>query len=131
VDLSIEPLRRIVLVRGLFSHCFDNKGVVLWDEAAKHLRAVHGSSVDVIPISGVAAPDANAANIEQYFEKNAGPAIAIGHSKGAVDLMTAVQKMPHARAQIESLVSVAGAAYGSRLVAGSNLAGTPLRLGRG
>jgi hypothetical protein len=116
VATSLPATHRIVLVGGLFSHCFDNKGVRLYELAAEHLRTVHGLSVDLVPIGGVSSPEANAALLDQNFRDHPGPAIAIGHSKGAVDLMTALQVSPNARSHITALVSVAGAVYGSRLV---------------
>jgi hypothetical protein len=114
----------IIIVGGAFSHCFERKHVLAFGPARSHLSAQlpgdHALSVEPIQIGGVASPDANAAAIDAYLASHPGDYIAIGHSKGAVDLMTSVQKypaerFPHARAQIKALVSIAGAISGSRL----------------
>jgi hypothetical protein len=106
----------VLVVGGLFSDCFENRSVSLLSDARAHLTGTHGIATDVVPVSGVATPEVNAAKIDTYLKGHPGNYIAVGHSKGAVDLMFALQTYDSARAQIKAFVSVAGAIYGSRLV---------------
>ena len=124
---AVDPIPTdlgIIIVGGAFSHCFEAKGLFAFGPARSHLSAPlpggHALSVEPIKIGGVATPEANAAAIDAYLASHPGDYIAIGHSKGAVDLMPSVQKYstekyPHARAQIKALVSIAGAISGTRL----------------
>jgi hypothetical protein len=108
---------KIMVVGGAFSECFDAKQVELFGPALDHLRS-HGLLVGApVPIDGTGTPEANAAAIDAYLQQpqNAGDYIAIGHSKGAVDLMAAIDRYASARTRIKALVSVAGAISGSRL----------------
>jgi hypothetical protein len=108
---------KVMIVGGAFSHCFEDKGVIAFEQGIQHLRE-HGLVVGPpVRIGGTATPEANAAKIDAHLRQpeNAGDYIAIGHSKGAVDLMTAIEKYESARRQIKALVSVAGAISGSRL----------------
>jgi hypothetical protein len=106
----------VLVIGGLFSDCFENHSVSLFSDARKHLESVHGIATDVVPVGGEATPEVNAATINRYLHDHPGNYIAVGHSKGAVDLMFALQAYDSARAQIKAFVSVAGAIYGSRLV---------------
>lgn len=108
---------RIMIVGGAFSQCFEAKDVIAFKPALEHLSEAHGIGGGRVPIGGTATPEANAEKIDAFLneKQNAGDYIAVGHSKGAVDLMTAIGKYESARTRIKALVSVAGAISGSRL----------------
>jgi hypothetical protein len=107
---------KVMIVGGAFSQCFEAGQVRAFEQGLAHL-ATHNIVAGPVQIGGTAAPEANAEKIDAYLrqKQNAGDYIAIGHSKGAVDLMTAIEKYESARTRIKALVSVAGAISGSRL----------------
>ncbi len=107
---------RVLIVGGLFSHCFEAKGVYAFEQATAHLWSDHHVPAVLLTVGGVDSPEHNAAQVAAYLQANPGQYIAVGHSKGAVDLMTALQNHQVARDNIRALVSVAGAISGSRLV---------------
>lgn len=110
----MTPLK-VMLVGGAFSECFENKALFVYGTSLEHMKG-HGVVFGpLLSIGGTATPEANAIRIAKYLEDNRGDYIAIGHSKGAVDLMAAVQHHEIARSSIKALVSVAGAIGGSRL----------------
>jgi hypothetical protein len=88
-----------MIVGGAFTHCFEKEGVFAFGKSIHHLTG-HG-----VAFGRIAA----------YLEANPGEYIAIGHSKGAVDLMTAIQIHDVARQSIKVLISIAGAIGGTRL----------------
>jgi hypothetical protein len=106
----------VLAIGGIFSHCFDSRGVHAFGPALKHLKDDHHLATDTIEIDGLGTPEDNAARIDAYLRQHQGQYIAVGHSKGAVDLMTAIQLYESAKTQIAALVSVAGAIAGSRLM---------------
>jgi hypothetical protein len=106
----------VLIVGGLFSHCFEDKHVYAFEQARAHLEAAHHLSTVLLPVGSTDTPEQNAAIIAQYLTGHPGKYIAVGHSKGAVDLMVALQNYEVARTNIHALVSVAGAISGSRLV---------------
>jgi hypothetical protein len=112
----IPRLRGVILIGGIFSHCFEQRGVEVFGPGAAHLRDQHGLTVEVLSVGSVESPEVNAATIEAWLATHPGDYIAVGHSKGAVDLMASLAALPRAQAQIKALVSVAGAISGSRLV---------------
>ena len=108
------PLK-VMIVGGAFSECFENKGIFAFGPSLEHLKT-HGVVIGPrVPIGGTATPEANAITIAKYLDDYPGHYIAIGHSKGAVDLMAAIQHHEVAKDSIKALVSVAGAIGGSRL----------------
>jgi hypothetical protein len=115
VETSITTPLKVMLVGGAFSECFEDKGLYVFQPSLEHLRR-HGIVFGPrVKIGGTATPIANARKIAQYLRENSGDYIAIGHSKGAVDLMAAIQYHDIARERIKVLVSVAGAIAGTRL----------------
>jgi hypothetical protein len=106
----------VLVVGGIFSHCFENRGIFAFAPALKHLEDAHGITTHRVTIDGLGTPADNAARIDAYLRRHPGRYIAVGHSKGAVDLMTAIQHHQSAKDQIVALVSVAGAIAGSRLM---------------
>lgn len=108
---------RVIVVSGMFSECFEAKGIYSLQLAREHLSSpAHGVVTDLVKVDGVGTPEANAATIDRYLRAHPGNYIAVGHSKGAVDLMTAIQNYPSAQSQIRVLVSIAGAIGGSRVI---------------
>jgi hypothetical protein len=106
----------VLVVGGIFSHCFESQGIHAFAPSLAHLRDRHGLSVGSIGVDGLGTPVDNAARIDAYLQAHPGKYIAVGHSKGSVDLMTAIQLHQSAKQQIVALVSVAGAVGGSRLM---------------
>jgi hypothetical protein len=106
----------VVVVSGMFSDCFEKKGIYSLQQAREHLTSEHGLMTDLVEVDGIGTPEANAETIDKYLRAHPGNYIAVGHSKGAVDLMTAIQRYPSAQSQIKVLVSIAGAIGGSRLI---------------
>jgi hypothetical protein len=106
---------KVLIVGGAFSECFEKPGIHIFGPSITHLEqhgVVFGPPVN---IGGTKTPEKNAQRIADYLEANPGNYLAIGHSKGAVDLMTAIQHHEIARNRIKALVSVAGAIGGTRL----------------
>jgi hypothetical protein len=113
-DLSTDW--RVLIVGGIFSHCFEEKQLVLFEQAKAHLEKKHHVTTTILRVGSVDTPENNAKIIADYLAHNPGKYIAVGHSKGAVDLMMALQNQDVARTNIRALVSVAGAISGSRLI---------------
>jgi hypothetical protein len=113
---EMSPDWRVLIVGGLFSHCFEAQNVRAFEQAAAHLWSAHHIPAVLLTVGGVDSPEHNAVQIADYLKANPGKYIAVGHSKGAVDLMTALQHHQVVRDNIRALVSVAGAVSGSRLV---------------
>ena len=105
----------VIVVAGIFSQCFRDKGLNVFEQGLKHLAQDHGLKTAEVVVSGAGSSEANAAQIDKFLENNRGEYIAVGYSKGIADLMVALQDKPHARNQIAALVSVAGAVGGLRL----------------
>ena len=106
---------KVMIVGGAFSECFEKPGIHIFGPSIKHLEG-HGVAFGPpVNICGTATPEDNAQRIADYLKANPGDYLAIGHSKGAVDLMTAIQNHEAAQKQIKALVSVAGAIGGTRL----------------
>ena len=107
---------RVLVVGGIFSHCFEQRQIYAFQPALEHLQTVHHLETRLLSVGSVDSPEDNAKTIAEYLGKNPGKYIAVGHSKGAVDLMTAIQNHQEAKDNIRALVSVAGAISGSRLI---------------
>jgi hypothetical protein len=115
VETEIDTKLKVMIVGGAFSECFENVGIHAYGPSIEHVKT-HGVVFGPpVKTGGTATPKANAELIEQYLEANDGDYIAIGHSKGAVDLMTAIATSARARDRIKVLVSVTGAIGGTRL----------------
>jgi hypothetical protein len=109
------PQWRVMIVGGAFTHCFENQGIFAFNNSIDHLKSHAVAFGPRVGIGGTDATEANAQRIAQYLHDNPGEYIAIGHSKGAVDLMTAIQHHPVAQQRIKVLISIAGAIGGTRL----------------
>jgi hypothetical protein len=119
-SVAADPLPntlRVLVIGGIFSHCFEQRGISLFSDAQGHLTSKeHALIVTPLRVGGVDSPAANAAVIDKFLREHPGDYIAVGHSKGAVDLMTAIHLYQSAQDSIKALVSVAGAISGSRLI---------------
>jgi hypothetical protein len=115
VSPPISTTLKLLVVGGAFSECFENKKLYLFDPSLKHLEEDHKIAWSRVKVGGTNTPEDNALIIKKYLEDNPGDYVAIGHSKGAVDLMTTIQLHAIAQTRIKALVSVAGAIGGSRL----------------
>ena len=94
--------------------CIQIWPILLWGNGGDILSA-DGTRPAVI-FSVLDAPERNAEKIAAYLKEHPGKYIAIGHSKGAVDLMVALHNHQVVRDNVAALVSVAGAISGSRLI---------------
>jgi hypothetical protein len=106
----------VLIVGGIFSHCFERRQVYAFEQARAHLETAHQIDTHLLTVGSVDAPERNAEIIAEYLRRQPGKYIAVGHSKGAVDLMVALQNHEEARRNVLALVSVAGAISGSRLI---------------
>ena len=115
VDSPIATRLKVMIVGGAFSECFEKPGIYIFGPSITHVTT-HGVEFgQPVKIGGTKTPEKNAQLIADYLRAYPGDYLAIGHSKGAVDLMTAIQHHDIARQQIKALVSVAGAIGGTRL----------------
>jgi hypothetical protein len=105
----------VLIVSGIFSECIESQGVFAFEQGRHHLESRHGLTTGYVPVSGMGSSEANATQIEQYIAQHPGKWIAVGYSKGASDLMVALQRSQLVRDNIKALVTVAGTVGGSRL----------------
>jgi hypothetical protein len=106
---------RVIVVPGFMSAC--TAFAPIFSEGRRHLREKHGLDVDVLQVPNDGS-EANGKFIADYLRQKARSGgkryIAIGHSKGAVDLEAALQDRTVA-SSVAALISVAGAIGGSPL----------------
>jgi len=107
---------QVLVVGGIFSHCFENQRVYAFEQGRQHLEMAHRTPTHLLMVGSVEPPERNAETIAAYLKEHPGKYIAVGHSKGAVDLMVALHNHQVVRDNIAALVSVAGAISGSRLI---------------
>jgi hypothetical protein len=107
---------QVLVVGGIFSHCFEEQRIYAFEQGRQHLELAHGLRTHLLMVGSVDAPERNAEQITAYLKDHPGKYIAVGHSKGAVDLMVALHNHQVVRDNIAALVSVAGAISGSRLI---------------
>jgi hypothetical protein len=107
---------RVLIVGGIFSHCFEEQRVYAFEQGRQHLEMAHRIPTHLLTVGSVDAPERNAEQIAAYLKDHPGKYIAVGHSKGAVDLMVALHNHKVVRDNVAALVSVAGAISGSRLI---------------
>jgi hypothetical protein len=107
---------QLLVVGGIFSHCFEAQRVYAFEQGRQHLEMAHGMRTHLLMVGSVDAPERNAEQIAAYLEKHPGKYLAVGHSKGSVDLMVALHNHQVVRDNVAALVSVAGAISGSRLI---------------
>ena len=107
---------QVLIVGGIFSHCFEDRQVYAFEQARAHLESAHQVRTHLLKVGSVDAPERNAEVIAAYLKEHPGKYLAVGHSKGSVDLMVALQNHEVVRANVAAFVSVAGAISGSRLI---------------
>jgi hypothetical protein len=115
---AIAAGTKVLLVAGIFSECLAPEGVTIFKDAARHLMnpAFHnGITVEHVPVPALGSSAANADAIRAFIQAHPGPYIAVGYSKGAGDLMEAIDRHADVRSQIRALVTIAGSVGGSRL----------------
>jgi hypothetical protein len=113
---------RLLVVPGIFGQCVEAIARP-FEDARRHLASAHRLDVEYLSVSGLGSTAYNAAEIEAYLQQQLGgtdkrPYIAVGYSKGALDLIEAVSKHATARASVRALVTIAGSVLGSRLPEG-------------
>jgi hypothetical protein len=105
---------RLVVVTGMAWDCF--RDVIDADELPTTRLKEYGFDTQLIEVEGLSSSDSNAAFIAETLLSDANdsrPLLLFGYSKGAADLMVALQRYEALRAQTAALVTVAGAVGGS------------------
>jgi hypothetical protein len=115
LELGALPTKyRVLIVPGIFSSCAADAPAFL--EGQKALQERYGLAVELLDIPNDSSEE-NAQQIAAYLrEKTAADPrqyIAIGYSKGAPDLQTALAKEAGVRPAVAAFVAVAGASGGS------------------
>lgn len=117
---ALGPLTkyRVLVVPGIFGRCVENVATP-FDDGRVHLRYSHGVDVELVPVSALGGTAHNARQIMTYlddaFRSDNRPYIVFGYSKGASDVLEAIQRSPITRKRIAAIVTVAGSVLGSRL----------------
>ncbi|USX24520.1 hypothetical protein NHH73_18075 [Oxalobacteraceae bacterium OTU3CINTB1] len=107
----------LLIVSGVFAECLPD--VPAFDDAVERLRHL-GYVIDRAPVKGRASATYNADIIKAYIDgmKASGrtkKTIVLTYSKGAVDMLTALDRHPGLSEDIGAIVSFAGAVNGSPL----------------
>jgi hypothetical protein len=116
--LDAIPTRwTLLLVGGFGAECVADR-VPAFVDAAEHLKTEHQIDWDRVKVSAFGSSEQNAAMIADYLRGQAsGKAfIVVAHSKGAADVMVALESHPTETRAIAALITVAGAVGGSYLV---------------
>ena len=102
---------------GFGAQCLAPK-VTTFEDAAKHLGHVHHIRSHHVDLGGFESSEQNADRILAFVRKLPEPKrlIVIAHSKGAADVMVALQQYPQELRSIEAVITIAGAVGGSYLV---------------
>jgi hypothetical protein len=108
---------QVYLVSGAFGECLGDEARP-FNDAARTLSAA-GYRIAAIVVGGRSSSRHNARQIAERLEQappgEAGPAVLIGYSKGANDILEFLVRYPQVAARVRSVVSVAGAIGGSPL----------------
>ncbi len=119
IDPDLPPLatnHRILVVSGILAKCFSPK-LQAFSDALAHLRDTHGVEGEQFEVSGLGSSEYNAALIAARLRAGTGAGskkyIAVGYSKGAIDLMVALAAYPEVREAVAALVTVAAPVGGS------------------
>ncbi|MBL8201626.1 MAG: hypothetical protein JNK40_11680 [Chromatiales bacterium] len=106
---------QVYIVTGAFSECLGEEARP-FNGAAARLRAA-GYRLATIVVSGRSGTEHNARQIADRLEAappgEAGPAVLIGYSKGANDILEFLVRYPALAARVKAVVSVAGAIGGT------------------
>ena len=115
-DVAAGPLRHVLFVPGLWSDCV--RGLTGPERVLRDAFASSGRSFAVVNVDGTSSSAGNADIIRRAVLATAGDTqdtLLIGHSKGAVDILVALDLHPELRKRVGAVVSVAGAIGGSPL----------------
>lgn len=108
---------QVYLVSGAFSECLGEDARPFNRAAVSLARA--GYRIATIVVSGRSGSEYNARQIADRLadppEGEAGPAVLVGYSKGANDILEFLVRYPDVAGRVVSMVSVAGAIGGSPL----------------
>lgn len=110
------PLRRVLFVPGLWSDCV--RGLTETERLLRDAFASGGRDFAVVNVDGTSSSAGNADTIRRAVLATSGDArdtVLIGHSKGAVDILVALDVHPELQQRVAAVVSVAGAIGGSPL----------------
>mgnify|MGYP001814291918 CR=1 FL=1 len=108
---------QVLFVTGAFSECFGENARPF----ATAIEELEGGPdrFGTIVVGGRSGTDHNAAQISSYFEENpvdpAVPLVLVGYSKGTTDILQFLVDYPGQAADVDAVVSIAGAAGGSPL----------------
>lgn len=108
-----DPTLTVYLVPGAFSECLGEEAMPF--RIAAESLAGSGYRISTIVVSGRSGPEHNARQIADALEGEPGPAVLIGYSKGANDILAFLVGYPHLAARVAAVVGVAGAIGGSPL----------------
>ena len=115
-----DPTLRVYLVSGSFSECLGEDGMPF--RLAAESLAESGYRISTIMVSGRSGLEHNARQIADALKAEPGPAVLIGYSKGANDILAFLVDYPEEAAGVAAVVSVAGAIGGSpRPIGGKSL----------
>ena len=119
VPLDEIPTRWTLLLLGGFgAECLKDT-VTAFSDAAEHLDQIHRVRSVRVPVSAFGSSEDNATEILKFMREPAQAGkefIVVAHSKGAADMMVALENYPQELASIKALVTIAGAIGGSWLV---------------
>jgi len=112
---NLDTSLHIVVVGGAFSDCFGAASVA-YGAAIKQLES-KGVTTTVVPISGRSSAEFNARIIaESLHSASIDPEqriVLLGYSKGTVDILHFLNGYPDLAPQVQAVISVSGAIFGS------------------
>lgn len=111
---------RVYLVPGLFGECVERL-VTPWKIARSHLERL-GYTVELVEVGGRSGIERNARLIRDHLmasPQDGRRSIALGYSKGAIDLLEALRAYPELHPRIDAAVAVAGPIHGAPLAESS------------
>jgi hypothetical protein len=110
---------RFFVVNGAFGDCRTMDTIPYGSEIEQ--LASRGVRIEAVMVSGRSGTEHNARQLAEAIERSGiGPGdriVLIGYSKGAVDILQFLSDFPDRGRQVVSVVSIAGAIYGSHLAA--------------
>jgi hypothetical protein len=120
IPAAIPANAHLLVIPGIFGQCVEDYARP-WEDALEHLRKVHGLPVEYVSVSAMGSTNFNARQIHDYLAAqpdDGRPYIVFGYSKGASDVLEALQTSDVARRRIAAVVTIAGSVLGSRLAEG-------------
>ena len=115
--ISSTPQLELLMVTGAFSECFGEHAKPFAAGAAQLDGEPH--TIRTIVVGGRSGTEHNAAQIAAYLRDHPPqpgvPRVLLGYSKGTADILQFLVDYENEALQIDAVVSVAGAVYGSPL----------------